>query len=185
MSDKGPLSLEVLDLVLELLLLLPVSMVSLDLGVQSPVVELLGVGHQVMVPFGGADKKLVVPDWHGLDGLVDDLSEGGIEGGDIHIFIHVAPGQEVGLAVIVMAHPLGLHLETISNRYKDGDFTLVGFEVVGMHWFILLLVLGKATTDLIEAFFSSVELPLEFLHLLGMLFVAPVEGLEKPIDKAP
>ena len=85
--NKGALGLEALDLALELLLLLPVSAVSLDLGVQSPVVELLGVGHQVMVPLGGADKEPVIPDWHGLDRLVNDLGGGCVKGGDVHVLI--------------------------------------------------------------------------------------------------
>ena len=82
-SDKGVLTLEVLDLELELALLLPVSAVPLDLGIQSPVVELPGVGHQIVVPLRGANKEPVVPDRHGFDRLVDDLSGGGVKGGDV------------------------------------------------------------------------------------------------------
>ena len=86
-SDKGTLTLEALDLKLELVLLLPVTVVLLDLGIQSPVVKLLGVGHQVVVPLRGANKEPVIPDWHGLDRLVDDLGGGCIKGGDVHVLI--------------------------------------------------------------------------------------------------
>ena len=67
-SDKGPLSLKTLNLALELLLLLPVSVVSLDLGVQSPVVELLRVGHQVVVPLRGTDKEADTKSWYPSEG---------------------------------------------------------------------------------------------------------------------
>ena len=86
-SNKGALTLEALNLKLELVLLLLVLSVLLDLSVQSLVVELLGVSHQVVVPLRGADKEPVVPDQHGLNWLVDDLSGEGIEGGDVHVLI--------------------------------------------------------------------------------------------------
>ena len=184
-GDKGMLSLELFNLELELALLLPVAAVSLDFGIQSPVIELLGVGHQVMVPFGGANKKPVVPDWHGLYQLVNDLSGGGIKGGDVHILIRVTPCQKVSLAIIATMHPLGLHLEAISDRDEGHDFALIGFEIIGVHGFVLLLILSKAGADFVKTFFSGVKPPLEVLDLLDVIFVAFVKGLEEAVNKAP
>ena len=184
-GDEGALPLEPLDLELELSLPLVVAAVSLDLGVQSPVVELLGVGHQVVVPLRGADKEPVVPDRHGLDRLVDDLSGGSIERGDVHFFICVAPCEKVGLAIIATVHPFGLDLESLCNGDECGNLALIGLEIVGAHRFVLLLVLGKASTDFIETSFGGIKPPLKVLDLFGMVLVAFVEGAEEAIDKAP
>ena len=89
------------------------------------------------------------------------------------------------MAVIVTVHPLGLHLKTIGDRDKGCDLALIGFEIVGMHGFVLLFILSEATTDLIEAFFGSINPPLEVLDLLSVVFVPLVEGLEEAIDEAP
>ena len=185
MGNEGAFALEPLDLELKLMLPLVVAAVPLDLGIQPPVVEFPGVGHQVMEPLSGAHEEPVVPYQHGLDWLIDDLSGGGIEGGDVHVLICILTCEEVSLAVIAMAHPLGLHLEAIGDGDEGCDLTLIGLKIVGTHGFILMLVLCKLSTDLIEAFLSGIDLPLEVLDLLSMVFVMLVKGLKEAIDEAP
>ena len=40
--------------------------------------------------------------------------------------------EEVNLAIIVMAHPFGLHLEAIGDRNEGSDFALCGLKVIGI-----------------------------------------------------
>ena len=60
-SDKGTLTPESLDLELKLALPFMVAAVLLDFGIQSPVIELLGVSHQIVESLRGTHKKSVVP----------------------------------------------------------------------------------------------------------------------------
>ena len=85
----------------------------------------------------------------------------------------------------MMAHPFGLHLEAVSDWNEGCDLALIGFEIVRVHGFVLLLVLGKAGADFIETFLDGVKLPLEVLDFFGVVLVAFVEGAEKTIDEAP
>ena len=183
-GDEGVLTLEPLNLELQLTLPLIVAAVSLDLSIQSPIVELPGVSHQVMEPLSGSHEEPVIPDQHGLDQLVNDLSGGGMEGGDIHILIALTTCQEISLAIVVMAHPLGLHLEAVSDGDEGSDFTLIGFKIVRVHGCVLLFILCKLSTDLSKALLSSLKPPLEVLDLLHVIFVMLIEGVEEAIGKA-
>ena len=89
------------------------------------------------------------------------------------------------MAIVATAHPLGLYLEAFSNGYESGDFALIGLKVVRAHGFVFLLVLGKATADLVKAFLSGVKPPLEVLDLLIVLLVSFIEGLEEAVNEAP
>ena len=100
------------------------------------------------------------------------------------VLLRVGCRADNSLAVIATAHPLGLHLEAISDRDEGRDLALIGFEIVGAHGFVLLLILGKVIADLIKTFLGSVKPPLEVLDLLVVLLITFVEGLEEAINEA-
>ena len=184
-GNEGALGLEALDLALELLLLLPMPSVSLDLGVQPPVVERPGGGRQIVEPLGGAREEPVVPYWHGLDRLVDDLRGGGIEGSDVHVLVDVAPREKVGVAIISTSHPFGLDLESLCDGDECGNFALIGLEIVGTLRLVRRLVFGEAGASFLKTFLGRSKPALDLLELFCVSLVAPVKGLQKSIDEAP
>ena len=162
-GNEGALGLEALDLALELLLLLPMPSVSLDLGVQPPVVERPGGGRQIVEPLGGAREEPVVPYWHGLDRLVNDLRGGGIEGSDVHVLIDVASREKVGVTIVSTSHPFSLDLESLCDGDECGNFALIGLEIVRTFRLVRSLVFGKAGADLTKALLGCLESSLDLL----------------------
>ena len=61
MGNEGALTLEPFNFELKLVLSFMVAVVPLDFGVQSPVIKLLGVSHQIVESFRGTHKESVVP----------------------------------------------------------------------------------------------------------------------------
>ena len=77
-GDKAVLGFKPLNFKLQLVLLLVSLLVSLDLGIEPPIVELLDFCHKLVEPLCWAHKVALEPDGHGFDWLIDDLDGGGI-----------------------------------------------------------------------------------------------------------
>ena len=83
-----------------------------------------------------------------------------------------------------MTDPLGLNLISLGDGDECGNFALIGLEIVRVHGLIGDLILCKVSADLVKAVFSGVKSSLEVLDLLGMVFVAFIEGAEEAIYEA-